>query len=65
MVCTPICVYETVIMIGDIITKIWNSPLKDVFEDLLKKPKVFQYVIKNEIYIMCCSLFLCQNTRKQ
>lgn len=49
MPCTPICVYQTVILIGDIMTKIWNSPLKDVFEDLLKKPKVVEYVINNEL----------------
>jgi hypothetical protein len=38
MACTPPCVIETVLVVGNLMTQLWNSPLKDFLKDLLKKP---------------------------
>lgn len=45
MVCTPVCVIEHIIMIGDIMTKIWDSPMRKVLEDLLKPHKLDEFIL--------------------
>lgn len=42
MACTAPCVIETVLLVGNLMNQLWNSPLKDFLKDLLKKPIVPQ-----------------------
>lgn len=42
MACTAPCVIETVLLVGNLMNQLWNSPLKDFLKDLLKKPVVPQ-----------------------
>jgi hypothetical protein len=40
MPCTGVCIAKYVLLVGNILDKVWNSPLRKIFEDLLRQPQL-------------------------
>lgn len=41
--CTGVCVAKYIYIIGNILEKIWNSPLRKILEDLLRQPQLSKF----------------------
>jgi hypothetical protein len=44
--CTGMCVAKYILAVGNILNQIWNSPLRQIFEDLLRQPQLTKFPSK-------------------
>lgn len=43
MSCTGLCVAKYIFMVGTVLEKIWNSPLRKILVDLLRQPQLAKF----------------------
>lgn len=43
MTCTGICVGKYILLVGSVLEKLWNSPLRKIFEDLVRQPQLSKF----------------------
>ena len=42
MLCTGLCVVDSILFVGNLLNNLWNSPLRKVLEDLARQPQLIK-----------------------